>query len=186
MKTQGWVRGGKTEYEQVGWSLQDSHVTWVREWGQILVMIQTIMCLVYTVCLSQTELFSSVQFNSVAQSCPTLCDPMDCSMPGLPVHHQLPEFTQTHVHHVSDAIQTSHPLPFPSHPTFNLSQHQGLSKWVSSSHQLLSFSVILSYSKWIVNSLFKIKEQGAKRKDRCCPTIRNFQGDLTFLTFACL
>ena len=68
-----------------------------------------------------------VQFNSVAQSCVTLCDPMDCSSPGLPVHHQHPELTQTHIHRVSDAIQPSHPLLSPS-LTFNLSQHQGLSK----------------------------------------------------------
>ena len=64
--------------------------------------------------------FSSVQFSSVAQSCLTLCDPKDCSMPGLPVHHQLPEFTQAHVHWVSDAIQPSHPLSSPSPPAFNL------------------------------------------------------------------
>ena len=76
-----------------------------------------------------------LQFSSVAQSCLTLCDPMDCSMPGFAVHHQLPEFIQTHVHWVGDAIQPSHPLSSPSLPTFNLSQHQGLSKWVSSSHQ---------------------------------------------------
>ena len=63
-----------------------------------------------------------------------LCDPMDCSTPGLPVHHQFLEFTQTHVHRVSDAIQPSHPLSSPSPPAFNLSQHQGLFKWVSSSH----------------------------------------------------
>ena len=63
---------------------------------------------------------------SVTQSCLTLCDPMDCSMPGLPVHHQLLEFTQTHVHSVSDAIQPSHPLSSPSPCAFNLSQHQGL------------------------------------------------------------
>jgi len=68
---------------------------------------------------------------SVAQSCLTPCDPMDCSMPGLLVHHQLPEFTQSHVHWVSDAIQPSHPLLSPSPPTFTLSQHQGLSKWVT-------------------------------------------------------
>ena len=74
----------------------------------------------------------SVQFSLVAQSCSTLCDPMDCSMPGFPVHHQLPEFTQTHVHWVSDVIQPSHPLLSPS-PAFNLSQHQGLFKWVRSS-----------------------------------------------------
>ena len=78
----------------------------------------------------------SVQFSSVAQSCPTLCDPMDCSTPGLPVHHQLPESTQTHVYRVGDAIQPSHPLSSPSPPAFNLSQHQGLFKWVSSSHQV--------------------------------------------------
>ena len=69
------------------------------------------------------------QFSSVAQSCPTCCKPMNCSTPGLPVHHQLPEFTQTHVHRVGDAIQPSHPLSSPS--TFNLSQHQGVFKWVS-------------------------------------------------------
>ena len=70
--------------------------------------------------------FSSVQFSSVTQLCPTLCDPMNCSMPGLPVHHQLPEFTQTHVHRVSDAIQPSHPLSSPSPPAPNPSQHQSL------------------------------------------------------------
>ena len=68
----------------------------------------------------------SVQFSSVAQSCLTLCDPMDCSMLGMPVHHQLLEFTQTHVQRVGDAIQPSHPLLSPSPPAFNLSQHQGL------------------------------------------------------------
>ena len=67
----------------------------------------------------------SVPLSSVAQSCPTLCNPMDCSTPGRPVHHQLSEFTQTHVHWISDAIQPSHPLSSPSPPTFNLSQHQG-------------------------------------------------------------
>jgi len=77
-----------------------------------------------------------IQFSSVAQSCPTLCKPMDCRTPGLPVHHQLPELTQTHVHWASDAIQPSHPLPSPLPSTFNLSQHQGLFQWVSSSHQV--------------------------------------------------
>ena len=75
-------------------------------------------------------------FSSVAQSCPALCDPTDCSTPGFPVHHQIPEFTQTHVHGVSDAIQPSHPLSSPSPPAFNLSQHQGFFQWVSSSHQV--------------------------------------------------
>ena len=72
------------------------------------------------------EAFSSVQFSSVAQSCPTLCDPMNLNRPGLSVHHQLPEFTQTHVHQVSDAIQPSHPLSSPSPPAPNPSQNQGL------------------------------------------------------------
>ena len=76
------------------------------------------------------------QFSSVAQSCPTLCNPMDCSTPGLPVHHQLLELTQTHVHRVSDAIQPSHPLSPPSPPALHLSQHQGLFQRVSSSHQV--------------------------------------------------
>ena len=78
---------------------------------------------------------TSVQFSSVTQSCPTLCDPTNHSTPGLPVHHQLLESTQTHVHQVSDAIQPSHPLSSPS-PALNLSQHQGLFKWASSSHQV--------------------------------------------------
>ena len=69
---------------------------------------------------------TSVQFRSVAQSCPTLCDPMNRSTPGLPVHHQLLEFTQTHIHRVSDAIQPSHPLSSPSPPAPNPSQHQSL------------------------------------------------------------
>ena len=75
----------------------------------------------------------SVQISSVAQSCPTPCDPVNHSTPGVPVHHQLPEFTQTHVHLVSDAIQPSHPLLSPSPPAPNPSQHQGLFQWVNSS-----------------------------------------------------
>ena len=74
----------------------------------------------------RVQFILSVQFSSVAQSCPTLCDPMNCSTPGLPVYHQLPEFTQTHVHRVGDAIQPSHPLSSPSPPAPNPSQHQGL------------------------------------------------------------
>ena len=80
--------------------------------------------------------FSSVQFSSVAQSCPALCNPMDCTTPAFPAHHQLLELTQTHVHQVSDAIQPSCPLSYPSPPALNLSQHQGLFKWVSSLHQM--------------------------------------------------
>ena len=79
---------------------------------------------------------SSVQFSSVAQLCPTLCNPMNRSTPGLPVHHQLPEFTQTHVHRVGDAIQPSQPLLSPSPPVPNPSQHQSLFQWVNSFHEL--------------------------------------------------
>ena len=79
--------------------------------------------------------FTTVQFSSVDQSCLTLWDSMDYSTPGLPIHHQLPEFTQTHVHWVGDAIQQSPPLLAPSPPTFSLSQHQGLFQWVDSSLQ---------------------------------------------------
>ena len=79
---------------------------------------------------------SKCTFSSVTQSCPTLCDPMNRSRPGLPVHHQLPELAQTHVHWVGNAIQPSHPLLSPSPPALNLSQHQGLFQWVSSSHQV--------------------------------------------------
>ena len=83
-----------------------------------------------------THRLSSVQFISVTQSCLTLCDTMHCSTPGFPAHHKLPELAQTHVLQVGDAIQPSHPLSFPSPPTFNLSRHQGLFKWVSFSHQV--------------------------------------------------
>ena len=78
----------------------------------------------------------SDQIRSVAQLCPTLCDPMNRSTPGLPVHHQLPEFTETHVHRVSDAIQASHPLSSPSPPAPNPSQHQSLFQWVNTSHEV--------------------------------------------------
>ena len=95
---------------------------------------------------------SSVQFSSVAQSCPILCDPMNRSTLGLPVHHQLPELTQTHVHRVSDAIQPSHPLSSPSPPAPNPSQHQGLFQWINSSHEVAkywSFSLSIIPSKEI-------------------------------------
>ena len=94
-------------------------------------------------------------FSSVAQPCLTLCDRMDCSTPGLPVHHQLLELTQTHVHRVSDVIQPSHSLSSPSPPTFNLSQHQGLYKCVSSLHQVakvLEFQ--LQSFQWIFKTDF--------------------------------
>ena len=79
---------------------------------------------------------SSISFSSVAQSCPTLCNPMNCSTPGLPGHHQLLEFMQTHVHRVGDAIQPSHPLSSPSLPAPNPSQHQSLFQWVNSLHEV--------------------------------------------------
>ena len=88
------------------------------------------------------------QFSSVAQSCPTLCDPMNCSTSGLPVHHQLPEFTQTHIHQDSDAIWSSHPLLSPFPPAPNPSQHQSLFQWVNSSHEVakvLEFENFISY-----------------------------------------
>ena len=94
----------------------------------------------------------SVQFSSVAQSCPTLCNPVNRSTPGLPVHHQAPEFTQTHAHWVCDAIQPSHPLSSPSPPAFNLSQYQGLFKSVSSWHQMakvLEFRLQHQSFQWI-------------------------------------
>ena len=97
---------------------------WPRDWTHVS----------WVSCIGRWVL--SVQFSSVAQSCPTLCDPMNCSTPGLPVHHQLPEFTQTHVHRVSDAIQPSHPRSSPSPPALNPSQHQSLFQWVNSSHEV--------------------------------------------------
>ena len=93
----------------------------------------------------------------VPKSCLTLCGPMGCSMPGLLVHHQLPGLTQTHAHWVSDAIQPSHPLPSPSPPVFNLSQHQSLLKWVSSSHQVakvLEFQLQHQSFQWIFRADF--------------------------------
>ena len=114
-------------------------------------------------CLLFYSLFKKIlillQLSSVAQSCLTLCDPMNRSTPGLPVHHQLPEFTQTHVHRVSDAIQPSYPLLSPSPPAPNPSQHQSLLQWVNSSHEyFLAFHKIKSeehhFEKcWISKSL---------------------------------
>ena len=87
-------------------------------------------------CLKASFALLLNQFSSVAQLFSTVCNPMDCSTPGFHVHHQLPEFTQTHVLQVGDAIQPSHPLSSPSPPAFNFFQHQGLFQWVSSSHQV--------------------------------------------------
>ena len=104
---------------------------WVYFWAVYLVPLVYISVFVpVPYCLDD------YQFISVAQSCPTLCCPMNCSMPGLPVHHQLSEFTQTHVHWVGDAIQPSHPLSSPSPPAPNPSQHHSLFQWVNSSHEV--------------------------------------------------
>ena len=105
----------------------------------------------WDICFPYMAIWTSVQFSLV-----TLWDPMDCSMPSLPVHHQLPELTQTHVR-VSDAIQSSHPLLSPSPPAFNLSQHQGLFKWVRSLHQLatvLEFQLQHQSFQWIFRTDF--------------------------------
>ena len=102
----------------------------------------------------------SVQFSSATQSCPTLCNPVNCRTPGLPVHHQLPESTQTNVHWVVDAIQPTHPLLSPSLPALNLSQDQGLFKWVSFSHQvakILEFQLQHQSLQWTPRTnLFKM------------------------------
>ena len=100
---------------------------------------------------------SSFQFSSGAQSCLTLCDPMNCSTPGFPVHHQLLELAQTHVHQVGDAIEPFHPLSSPSPPAFNLSQHQGPFRWISSSHQVakvLKFQLEYQSFQWIFRTDF--------------------------------
>ena len=112
------------------------------------------------------------QFSSVAQSCPTLCDPMNHSTPGLPIRHQLSEFTQTHVHRVSDAIQPSHPLLSPSPPAPNPSQHQSLFQWVNSSHEVLRFlkklKIELPYDP-AIPLLGMYLEKIIIQKDTCTP-----------------
>ena len=100
----------------VDWEEGDTYLPCLR-----LTLVQDFLLVLYLLLC-----FLSVQFSSVTQSCLTLCDPMNHSTPGLPVHHQLLEFTQTHVHRVGDAIQPSHPLSSPSPPAPNPSQHQGL------------------------------------------------------------
>ena len=115
---------------------------WVGCWSLLLLLHshQFLLLRLFVLC---------IQFSSVAQLCPILCDPMNCSTPGLSVHHQLPEPTQTHVHRVSDAIHPSHLLSSPSPPASSPSHHQGLSQWVSSSHELakvLEFSFSISPS----------------------------------------
>ena len=109
-------------------------------------------------CGMVTYLFLSVQFSSAAQWCLTLCDPLDCSTLGFAVHHQLLELAQTDVHWLSDAIQTSHSLPSPSPPAFNLSQHLGLFQWVNSLHQVakvLELQLQQQSFQWIFRTNFQ-------------------------------
>ena len=108
---------------------------WTMDWFQIRKGVH--QGCILSPCLSNLYAeFSSVQFSSAAQLCLTLCDPMDCSTPGFPVHYQFPKFTQTYVHWVGDTIQPSHPLSSPSPPAPNPSQHQSLFQWVNSSHEV--------------------------------------------------
>ena len=109
---------------------------------------------------SWTEPFWKAQFSSVAQSCLTFCDSMDCSTPGLPVHYQLPEFTQTHVHWVAEAIQPFYPLSSSPPPAFNLSQHQGLFPQISCSRQMtkiLEFQLQHQSFLWIYSGLVSFR-----------------------------
>ena len=171
MKTQAWVREGKTEYEQVGCDLSKRMGTNSSDDSDNNV--------------SSTQSLSLSQFSSVQLLCRvwlfvtpwTVARQASLSITNsrsllklMPIEWVMPSN-----HLILFHLLLLLPSIFPSISLF---------KWVSSSHQKFSFSVILSYSQLIVNSLFK--EQGAKRKGRCCPTIRNFQGDLTFLKFACL
>ena len=102
--------------------------------------------------LCSPTILSTVQFSSVAQSCLTLWDPMDCSIPGLPVHHQLPEFIQTHAHRLGETIQSSYPLSFPSPPSLNPSKHKGLCLWVNSAWGGWSIGVSASASVLPMNT----------------------------------
>ena len=106
---------------------------------------------------NKESLFSQPGGGSAAKLCLTVCNPRDCSTPGFPVHQQISELVQTHVHRVGDAIQSSHPLLYPSPPAFNLSQHQDLFQWVSSSHQVakvLEFQLQHQSFQWIFRAGF--------------------------------
>ena len=144
------------------WILKNPCIPWYK--SHLVVFYEPLNVLLNSVCQYLLRNFASVftrdqsvQFSSVAQLCLTLCNPMDCSMLGLPVHHQLLEFTQTHVHWVSDAIQPSHFQSSPSPPALNLSHHQCLFKWVSSLHQVakvLEFQLQHQFFQWIFRTDF--------------------------------
>ena len=110
--------------------------TWKNMIPHFVCSIPFLLCWCFPHAFIKNEVLGQVQFGSVAQSCLTLCNPVNCSTPSLPVHHQLLEFTQTHIHRVGDAIQPSHPLSSPSPPAPNPSQHQGLFQWVTSLHEV--------------------------------------------------
>ena len=141
--------------------LEDSWLTmlwWFQVYGKSDSVINIHVSILFQIIFSFRLLHNikqscgSLQFSSVTQPHPTLCNPMDYSTPGFPVHHQLPELTQTHVHRVGDAIQPSHPLSSPSPPAFDLSQYQGLFQWVSSLHQVakvLEFQLQHQSFQWI-------------------------------------
>ena len=133
----------------ISWSFYPWFFCWYKLIGPLLAVLSILPlrtpCFINCVChvhiiiivtLQLLEVEYCFNFSSVAQLCPTLCNSMNRSTPGLPVHDQLPESTQIHVYRVDDAIQPSHPLSSPSPPALNLSQHQGLFQWVSSSHQV--------------------------------------------------
>ena len=133
---------GFSGYGQFGYLYYAISIFWLRYYSRALQKcFQELLGKEYRVSLNRTSynykgIYTSVQFSSVAQSCPTLCDPMNRSTPGLPVHHELLEFTQTQIHRVSDAIQPSHPLSSPSPSAPNPSQLQSLFQWVNSSHEV--------------------------------------------------
>ena len=138
---------GTSELKWTGMGKFNSHGHYIYYFGQESLRRNGVAIVV------NKRFWNAVQFSSVAQSCPTLWDPMNCSMPGLPVRHQLPDPTQTHVHWVGDATQPSHPLSSPSPPALNLSQHQGLFQWVNSSHEVAkSIGVSASTSNFPMNT----------------------------------
>ena len=123
----------------------------------LIFLFEIHITLLQKITISKGKILYCTQFSSVAQSCPTLCNPMDCSTPGLPVQCQLLEFTQTYVHWVGDAIQPSHPLLSPSPPAPNPSQHQCLFQWVNSSHEVakvLDFQLQHQFFQWTLRTNF--------------------------------